>query len=366
MKLLILDKDFQAVDVVESFESFIWTDRYNQAGDFEIYLPVSEDSLALFVQGYYLWFDESDRLMIIETLEIKTDIEDGDHLTVTGSSLESILKRRIVWGQKVLTGSLQDAIETLLKDAIINPSDSNRKIDNFIFEKSTNETITSLEIDSQYTGDNLFDVIQGLCETNVIGFKVVLNDDNKFVFSLYVGEDRSYDQTDNDYIIFSPKFNNLLNSNYQNSETTLMNVALIGGEENDDKTRRYASTGSASGLDRREMFVDARDIRSEYTDDNGTKHTISTSEYNAQLVQRGDEKLQENKSTKSFEAEVETGKIFIYGEDYFMGDILQITNEYGIESKTRVTEMIHSFDTSGYSKYPTFTIIEDESEEGEE
>ena len=111
----------------------------------------------------------------------------------------------------------------------------------------------------------------------------------------------------------------------------------------------------ASGLDRRELFTDARDISS----DIGDGQTLSTEEYTAQLQQRGKEKLAENINVVSFEGEIETTIMFKYGIDFFMGDIVQFANEYGHESKVRVIEMVRSEDEDGCSAYPTFeTVIE--------
>ena len=136
-------------------------------------------------------------MMIVEKIQITSDTEDGNHVTVTGRSLESILDRRIVWGQKLLSGNLQNGIKTLLNENVISPSDSNRKIPNFIFKESTDPAITKLKLEAQYTGDNLYDVIQKICEEQGIGFKITLNDEKQFVFELYAGSDRSYDQTEN-------------------------------------------------------------------------------------------------------------------------------------------------------------------------
>ncbi len=52
----------------------------------------------------------------------------------------------------------------------------------------------------------------------------------QFVFELYAGFDRSYDQTENPYVIFSPKFENIINSNYIESKASLKTVTLVGGE----------------------------------------------------------------------------------------------------------------------------------------
>ena len=227
MEILILNTKFESVHLVDTFKSMIWTDRYSAYGDFEIYFSMDPELLEFLKEDYYLWIKESEHCMIIEDLSIDSDVEEGNHIIVTGRSLESILERRIVWGQKILTGNLQNAIQILLNESIISPSIADRKIGNFIFEPSTDEKITKLVIDAQYTGDDLYSIISGLCAKNNIGFKIVLNDSNQFVFSLYAGVDRSYDQTENPYVIFSPNFENIINSNYFTSKANLKTATRV-------------------------------------------------------------------------------------------------------------------------------------------
>ena len=210
-------------------------------------------------------------------------------------------------------------------------------------------------LEAQYTGDNLYDVIQKICEEQGIGFKITLNDEKQFVFELYAGSDRSYDQTRNPYVIFSPKFENIINSNYIESKASLKTVTLVGGE-GEGADRRYTTVGGGSGLNRRELFTDARDISSNV----GSDDALTDAEYMAQLQQRGKEKLAENVSITSFEGETETTIMFQYGKDFFNGDIVQIANEYGHETKARILEIVRSEDKDGYSVYPTFKTIEQE------
>lgn len=357
MELTLLNTSLDAVAIVDDYESVIWTDRYQEHGDFEIYTPVTPDIITVLKQDYYLLNRDSEHVMIIEKLLIKTDVEMGNHITITGRSLESILKRRIVWKQRSISGNLQNGIKTLLEENAINPEDPDRKIENLIFEESTDERITALTFDAQYTGDELYDVISKLCKEHDIGFKVTLNDNKQFVFKLYMGSDRTYDQTENPYVIFSPNFENIVNSNYIESKSALKNVTLIGGE-GEGSERRYTTVGSASGLDRREMFTDARDISSKNEDDT----TMTESEYNAKLQQRGSEKLSENVDITSFEGEIEATMMFRYREDFFDGDIVQIENEYGHSARSRIVEMTTSENEQGTSVYPTFSTI---SEKGE-
>ena len=132
MELLVLNTALESSSILDTYNSLIWTDRYYKYGDFEIFTPVSLEIVAQIQKGYYLWSRDSEHTMIVESIEIASDVESGNKLVVTGRSLESILCRRIVWKTTNLTGSLQAGVKKLITDAIINPTDSSRKIDNFI------------------------------------------------------------------------------------------------------------------------------------------------------------------------------------------------------------------------------------------
>ena len=354
MNLLILDANLVALTVVDSYESFIWTDRYDAYGDFELYTPITDRALMYVKQDYYVMNQDSEHVMIVEKLLIESDLEEGDHLTATGRSLESILDRRIVWGLKTISGNLQNGIKALLEENVINPSDPDRKIDNFIFEESTDPVITELTIEAQYTGDNLYEVIHKICSERGIGFKITLNDKMQFVFKLYAGVDRSYNQFLNPYVIFSPNFENIINSNYVESKSSLKNVTLVGGE-GEGGLRRYASVGEGVGINRREIFTDARDISS----DVGDGVTLGNDEYIAILQQRGKENLAENTSITSFEGQIETMLKFTYGNDFFIGDIIQYANEYGHEARARIGEIVMTENPEGFSVYPTLTTVQE-------
>ena len=378
MELMVLDRNLDAILVVEEYESIIWTDRYNEYGRFELHTSVSETVLKNIKQDYYLYNRDSEHLMIVDEILIKSDADKDNTVTIQGKSLESILTRRIVWGQFTMGGNLQNAIKELINVSIINPSDADRKIENFIFEETDDPDIIGLTISAQYTGDVLYDIIQKICDERKIGFKITLNDNKQFVFKLFKGKDRTYDQTDRPFVIFSPEFDNLVESNYIESNALTKNVTLVGGEDPTNNTyyessnefgdtayigmektkRRYVSVGSASGLDRRELFTDARDIQSEQ---DGVK--ISDEEYTDLLKQRGKEKLAENEYTTSFEGSIVPDVMYKLNRDYFIGDIVQIANEYGHSDKVRILEIAMSEDAQGFSMYPTFSTIKDEEDD---
>ncbi len=352
MDISVFDTDFNLEAVLDVYESFIWTDRYRLVGDFEIYTEVSNDLLNILKNDYYLKIEGTDHAMIVEKRQITTDPEDGNKLITTGRSIESILGRRIIWGQKTITGNLQDGIIELLNENVISPIDSDRQIANFTIDVSTDPIITALSIDVQYMGDNLYDAIFKICDANDLGFKVLLID-GIFIFSLYAGVDRSYDQVANPYVVFSPEFDNILDSNSIESSQDLKTTTLIAGEGEGSARKMTTVDGIETNINRRELFTDASDI-SQLVDN----VTIPDAEYLAQLEQRGLESLAEKKVITSFDGQVEATILYTYDQDFFMGDIVQVANEYGSESRSRITEVIRSNSLTGLDIYPTFTKME--------
>lgn len=354
MEVLVLNKNFESVGIVDVFESMIWTDRFDSYGDFELYLFMDELNFLMLQKDYYLWSKDSEHVMIIEDVAIDTDLEEGNHLIVTGRSLESILERRIVWGYKILTGNLQNGIKTLLEENVISPTDEDRKIPNFIFVESTDPIITEMKIDAQYMGDDLYSVISDLCTERGIGFKITLNDQNQFEFRLYAGTDRSYTQDTNPYVIFSPNFDNIINSNYFTSIANYKNVAFVAGE-GEGKYKITTIVGSGTGMDRRELFVDASDLSSE------TEEAIlSKAEYLEKLNNKGLVELSQYLISTAFEGEVEASQLFKYGRDFFIGDIVQIIDEYGNEGAAYISELVISQDKEGFTMLPTFKMIQEQ------
>lgn len=375
MTLWILDERLDSVKVVDSYKAFIWVDRYDDIGEFELYIPMGLVNLNDFQKGYYLMNSDSERLMIIESLSIASSVDESPCLAVSGRSLESLLKHRVVWkktqfkatgtGENRVKPNLQNVIKTLLNDNIIAPEIGARKIDNFIFEASTDSRITELTMstfDTRYFGEELYEIIRNLCVENNIGFKVFLNDERKFVFKLYKGVDRSYEQTSNPYVIFSPKYDNLLNSNYLDSIYSLKNVALVAGESIEDpnnkdesirETHTVSTLSDVVGVNRREIYVDASSVSRDMDEDADTDK-LTEEEYQAHLKQKGIDALIENCEIQAFEGEVNDRIMYKYGRDYFLGDIVQIANEYGHEGQAYVSEFVTSHDQQGSFSYPTF------------
>lgn len=339
MDIYVLNKNLETIAIIDSYKSLIWTKRYYTYGDFELYMPADEELLNYLKEDYYLIRDDDDSVMIIEKIEITTNIEEGDFFIITGRSLESILARRIIWTQtNISTSNPVNGIYQFINDNAINPLSINRKISNLTFNSSFS---LSAALNIQRTGDNLMDVITEICTEFGIGFKVILQSD-RFVCSCYQGQETN--------VIFSKEFDNLISSDYASDFTNYKNCGLVAGEGEGTARKTipiWNTSSEPSGLDRREVYIDARDMST-------NEGEIVESEYMSKLSQRGKEKLNEFVATKSFASEIETRMTYQYKIDYNLGDIVNITNEFGITSKPRIIEIIESWDETGYSVIPTF------------
>ena len=122
----------------------------------------------------------------------------------------------------------------------------------------------------------------------------------------------------------------------------MKNITLVIGEQ------ASITVGSGTGLARREIYTDGMGVNPNEVKD-----------YNESLKRLGTYTLQDNSRVKNFEGEVDAVRMFVYGKDFFIGDVVQISNEYGIEGSARVMEFIKSDDASGSKAYPTFQAIQD-------
>lgn len=79
-----------------------------------------------------------------------------------------------------------------------------------------------------------------------------------------------------------------------------------------------------TGFQRRELYIDARDLQS----DSDPDKPLTEEEYTAVLTARGKEKLAEHQLVRSFSAEIRTyNPTYIYGQDFFLGDTITVTDQ---------------------------------------
>lgn len=382
-ELYLLDNELNRKHIIDTYASFIWAKRYNDLGDFELIIAASQENFEKIEECKYIMRSDDDMVCEIKKIEVKTDAENGSQLIIVGTDIKDILKQRIIMKQTNFNGFVEEYIRTLINDAIINPTDSDRKISNFILADKNDYTE---RISEQVTYNNLGDKIQKLCQQYEWGYRVNI-DDGKFVFSLFKGKDLT------DYITFSADYDNISTTDYSKDNSNIKNVALVAGE-GEGAERRTITIGNGIGINRHELYIDARDISSNidyeellinypngnekvvngviYYQVNGINIAILEKDDSGEIVEvrlcdeiyinslrnTGNERLSKYTSITSFLGKVITSMGYKYKEDYDLGDIVNIVNEFGISINARITEILESQDENGYTIEPTFENIE--------
>lgn len=345
MDLLIYDQTYTIVGVVDTASSIIWTNRFRECGDFEIYVPVSDEMVDLLQIDRMVLRQDDNMAGIIEKVDISTDEENGDYLTVTGRCLRSILDRRIIWDQTVLTGSLENAMRQLVTDAYISPTIAARKYAGLSLAAAHGYTD---KVSVQFTGTGLLDALEQLCASYNYGFFITIKDGG-MVMDFTKPVDRTVEQEARLPVVFSDEYDNLLTTVYAINKKEYKSVALVAGEGEGAARRRTTVSRSSdtAGLARREMYVDARDLSS-------NEGEISDTDYMAQLAERGSTELSMAALVETMEGTVDIGQMYTYRTDYNLGDLVTVINRYGVAASTQVLEVMETWDENGYTCTPTF------------
>lgn len=382
-ELYLLDENRKRKHIIDTYSSIIWAPRYNDLGDCELVISATEENFKKINECKYITRTDDEMVCEIKKIEIQTDEENGNQFIITGTDIKNILNQRIVEKQTNFNGFVEDYIRKLINDSIINPTNPDRKIKNFIL---ANKVGFTEKISEQVTYDYVGNKIQELCKQYGWGYKITIVNEN-FVFSLYKGEDKS------DYITFSQDYDNISTTSYSKDDSNIKNIALIAGE-GEGAERVTTTIGEGKGIDRHELYIDARDVSSEidysellssypngsekiindiiYYQVNGTniailikddageitKVQLCSNIYIESLKHTGYEKMSAYKSVTSFTGEIIVGVNYIYKTDYNLGDIVNLVNEYGISMKARICEVLENQEENGYNMEPTFENIE--------
>lgn len=331
MELYLFNNDRELAGLVESYEYLRWTRQYARCGSFELKAIASDENIALLKIGNILWKNDDAEAGIIEYLEMI--LQEQEYITVIGRFATSLLSRRIVWGTEILTGDLSAAVLQLLNNHLIAPSNPERKIDGVTY---TPESM-GIPVSTQVSYKNLMDTVTSLCDAADVGIKTAFDPIAKqFSVQLYAAGTSQ--------AIFSKEYENIMEQIFTESLLSYANTALVGGE-GEGAERTFVTAGGGSGIDRYEIFVDAKDLRVE----------DFPNDYEAALLFRGNTKLAEQAMIQAFDVTVNQYGNLTYKVDFDLGNMIKaVSKRWGISMTARITTIEESYDRDGMSLSVTF------------
>ena len=348
MELYVLNTNFEVLGIIDNYECLVWQRNYYKPGTFSMQIIPTLEQFKLLENGNILLKnDNTKEAMYIDHRELEENEEGVEVLLIQGYSLAQWLDRRITLYKEIEKSNAETVMKNYVNRHCINPSEANRKINNLALGNN-NKLGEEINYSSHYKP--LLQELENIAKVNDLGYKIDLDLVNKqYIFEVYKGLDRTINQNINPMIIFSTEFENISNQKYIDSDNNYRNMVLVAGV-GEDTARKTIVLGTENiGLDRYELFVDARDI-SDTKQVNNNEVAIDLSEYNKLLEVRGIERLGECTKIKTFDCIISENNNLIYKNDYDLGDKVSIINKkWGLTLNERIVSITESYTLSGLS-----------------
>lgn len=436
MYLAVFDEAMVLQHICEDYKSIIWTERFHGFGDFKLTVPGTLENLQIYQLDYYLYTKGTNKLMIIEQVELNTEYSKQSMLTVSGRSLESILDRRVmhpypIWeGTRLCMhertkGKVKDVIKhytnLLFKQRDSLDASHERHVQGFGWysvdelpsgirkgrpvssmdigniRANANGTVRNMTRNADYSHaayddtdpyimeGSWYKLVQNLTDLTMSGWAIEYDGEDPYYWYGYTynGVNRTFNQGERPPVVFSPKYDNLSKATYFKSKVSTRTKIFSGAvkftvplelqlskeyldDNRDSAMQNNSVTVGTRGLGLREGYFQSPSIEhtNGYMISKGSGQwgvaSIDPESIHRQIAEQCNTELWRHMPIEMFSGEAAQQSMYTYNEDFFLGDFVQIQNEFGQQDIARVTEYIRtSSDSEGDVFYPTFESLSD-------
>lgn len=340
------------VGVLEHWSSVQWLEHYAAGGEAKVVCLATAANAALLTAGRILYNPDTGTAMHIVQQELQDDGRSAT-LTLRCTDGPARLAARVAMG----TAKVQDAEAGMLALVQSNLRGLSMAVD----------PASGLDaaVDTQVSWGSVLEGCEALAELSGLGFGCRFDPyTGTETFFARRGTDRTAGDGYNGYL--GDDIANLSDVCLTRGTAEQYTAAVVCGE-GEGADRAVVTVGSGEGDERRELYVDARDLtRTGQTaadtgevDGDGnpiyeyTTVTYTDEEYTALLAARGLAKLAESGTALTMTAEAVDGGTLTYGTDYGLGDILPIKlTKYGVLAAARVAGVKLVYEAGGRKVYP--------------
>lgn len=379
------------IGIVNTTTSVIWKRAWSTYGDFEIHMGEPDELLKA---GRFVCVNSDPKKFGI----IKKVVDDSDgreynstqDFTVYGFTASFLLYGRITipsaddnakhdgyitWGKQPAEAIMYD----LVKTQVTEPADTKRKIP--LITIADHATPTGHETAFQSRFKPVSTDLYTLSCFSGLGFELAPDfDTGKLVFKVLHGTDRTqHIETDvngvpsaainpNAYI-FNQNNKTVKKHTYTRDLSAYKNMAYVAGEGDGAKRKIIRIGDELTGLNRREVLIDARDIQSSKigttvngslsSEDSSASTTTSDAEKltDEELTKRGESKLQTDyREVNSYEYQAVVND---YNQYWFLGDLVTyIDKKNGVSLDQQITAVEETYEGGDVSIEATFGYTE--------
>lgn len=322
MTLDVLDElDLTRLGRIEVWVSLYWDEPYNTLTESKLEVRPTTENLELLREGR--WLKRSDSNVPMRICHRSNENQDANLVC-------TLFPATWIFSKRVSTEIVKDE----------NAEQAMRRLVAAMQPWPRLELGDAVGFDTRYTaqtsGGSLLEYLTTLGAACDLGFRVVLSGKNaskKLLFEVY----RPTADPNNR---FSTKWGNLQGASWAFGDNDYANVAIVqGAGEGEDRATVTVGLTDATGADRRELYVDARDIQP----DEEAGETQKSTDYLQRLMDRGTNKLLDQLRTGSIEISLDA--------DLSPGDVAFCTlPELGYKATVRVADVITQSQSDGTTR----------------
>ncbi|MFN0222107.1 siphovirus ReqiPepy6 Gp37-like family protein [Paenibacillus sp. KR2-11] len=329
----IFDPNLKYLAEIDNYEFLQWTRRWRSPHAWELQINRNKQNAEYLQADHFIAVQRGGKWRAGRIAHRELPLTENGKLsetwTVKGRDFSGVFLDRLALhgtasgnGYDEQRGIAEEVMRHYVTANCIQPTDPRRVIP---FLRQGPNFARGQVVEARGRFQTVAQLLENLCFVTGLGYETVFDlSEQLFTFHVLAGRDLNPLQRTHPPVIFSPEFGNVQRLAFRHSRLDSKNVGIVGGKgEAQDRLIATVSDGQPVGLDRREVFVDARDL-----------------ETADQLLQRGSERLAEYGEELVMEFEHLQGGPFRYMADFDMGDIVHV-NYPGVGSAdSRIVEVI--------------------------
>lgn len=344
LPIKLFNESLQYVANISAYESLVFERSNRGIGKFKLEVEYGAPYVEEIKKDFFIEVDgRNDVIGIVEYKEYVEDKDGNGKFIIQGVEAKGILARRLIYPTAGFSHNVENDVASVVMQNYVNESAGSAA--------SVSRRFPFLVIDSLNQGarirrqaryKNLAEELEEISIATSSGWRMYRNGD-KLHFSHHEGVDRTSRQNVNPSVIFSDQFDNLEETNYIEDYSSYKNAAIVAGEGMGASRIIFEEIPTAAtGLDRREYFIDARDIQTE---------NVPVGQVETIMRARAREKLKEVAPIQTFESGVIAGNFgaFRYLTDYDLGDFVTTANlKAGLTADAQINVIVESYTNEGF------------------
>lgn len=336
---------------VKEFDSLVWTERYQTAGDFQLIVKDDVSILTSLPLDTLISHTDTKEIMIVENHEIERDLNKNLKVTVTGRSFETFTENRLTTGSanaleaagvainEAVTGTSPAIVQTLLATAVVSGPVADQ-----IANTTTSVVVrvTDASLPQIIKRGDIYARILEYLQLGDYGIKIIRPVAAGGLMTFVIHDGLDLTKT----VIFMAQNEDLDNAKYFWSHKDSKNYATVAAKSFTHEYRQRDLLSDVTGLLRRRLYIETPELDGAYVF--GSTDGVVSSRAQNELSLHPQITLLQGVISKTAKA-----KFKIH---YDIGDLVTVFGEFGVSQPMRVTEHILTKDSAGIKGYPSLTI----------